>query len=90
MFGFEPITAMYNVMEAVRPLVAIAGFAVILMFLFRKEIMMAVVTLFVIAFLYFSFQPGVIENIGASTAKILTIETTGTAPTETAPTTLLD
>lgn len=75
MFGFEPITAMYNILEAIRPLLVVAGIVVILTFLLKKEIMLALTTLFVIAFLYFAFQPGVIENIGASTAKILTIET---------------
>lgn len=75
MFGFEPIAAAYNVIEFARPLLIIAGVIAILAFLFKGQILAAFATLFVAALLYFSYQPEVLENIGASTAKMLTINT---------------
>jgi hypothetical protein len=75
MFGFEPISAAYNVLEFARPMLIIAGVIAILAFLFKGQIMAAFATLFIAALLYFTYQPSILENIGANAAKMLTIET---------------
>jgi hypothetical protein len=75
LFGFEPMVAAYNILDLARPLLVIAGFIAMLGLLFRGQILSSLATLLAVALLYFTFQPGILENLGASTAKILTIET---------------
>ena len=75
MFGFEPMVAAYNILDLARPLLVIAGFIAMLALLFRGQILSSLATLLAVALLYFTFQPGILENLGASAAKILTIET---------------
>lgn len=73
MFGFEPMVAAFNIIELLRPLLIVVGIVAILMLLFKGQIGMTILTLFVVAFLYYSFDPAIMQNIGKSTIEVLTI-----------------